>query len=151
MFQAPISRKGFIKLGGTLFGSFGTSTEPKKGHFGPKWALLRPPGNLGEAGYQAKVCGDHESYPGGPIGGSWDQIWSPRAPSGPPKSPKGAFWAKMGSFRAPGGPEGDHYHVKLCGDHESSPGRPIVGNWDQIWSSGALRGPLGTPQGCFGA
>ena len=79
MFQAPISRKGFIKLGGTLFGSFGTSTEPKKGHFGPKWALLRPPGNLGEAGYQAKVCGDHESYPGGPIGGNWDQTWSPGA------------------------------------------------------------------------
>ena len=48
-FQAPISRIWVIKLGGTLFGSFKTSTEPKKGHFGPKKALLGPPGNPSEA------------------------------------------------------------------------------------------------------
>ena len=41
-FQAPISRIWVIKLGGTLFGSLWTSMEPKKGHFGPKRALLGP-------------------------------------------------------------------------------------------------------------
>ena len=51
------------------------------------------------------------------------------------------IWAKMGPFWAPGGPEGTQYQVKVSGDHESNPGRPIGGSWDQIWSPGALRGP----------
>ena len=29
--------------------------------------------------------------------------------------------------------EGAQYQVKKCGDHESNPGEPIVGSWDQIW------------------
>ena len=28
--------------------------------------------------YQVKVCVHHESNSGGPMGGSWDQIWPPR-------------------------------------------------------------------------
>ena len=59
----------------------------QKGHFGPK--LLGPPE---EARYQAKVCGDHESNPGGPIGGSWDQIWLSEAHHGPLGPQKGGNW-----------------------------------------------------------
>ena len=69
------------------------------------WAVER-------AQYQAKVCGDHESNPGGPIGCSWDQIcppWAHRGHQEPPKrvllGPKrtlfacflelgGSIWAK---------------------------------------------------------
>ena len=29
--------------------------------------------------------------------------------------------------------EGAQYQVKVCGDHESNPGEPIMGSWDQIW------------------
>ena len=45
------------------------------------------------------------------------------------------IWAKMGPFGAPGGPEGTQYQVKVSGDHESNPGRPMGGSWDQIWST----------------
>ena len=62
-----------------------------------KWALLGwvSPGGTGEPRYQAKVCGDHEFTPGGPIGGCWDQIYSPGALRGPPKSPKETFRALL--------------------------------------------------------
>ena len=46
------------------------------------------------------------------------------------------IWAKMGPFWAPGGPEGTQYQVKVSGDHESNPGGPMGGSWDQIWSPG---------------
>ena len=62
------------------------------GRFGPP----RPcggPRRAEEARHQAKVSGDQESSPGGPIGGCWNQICSPGALQGPPKSPKGTFWA----------------------------------------------------------
>ena len=59
------------------------------------------------------------------------------------------IWAKMGPFWAPGGPEGTQYQVKVSGDHESNPGRPMAGSWDQIWSPGALRGLLKSPKGPF--
>ena len=62
------------------------------------------------------------------------------APRGPPRAPKGAFWAKTGPFRTPGGPEGARYQVKVCGEHESNPGGPIRGIWDQIWSPGVPKG-----------
>ena len=95
----------------------------------------------GEARYQVKVCGDHVSNPGGPIGGSWDQIWSLGALRGPPGPPKGAFRAKTVPFRAPRAPEGARYQVKVCGEYESNPDGPIGGRWDQIWPPRALRGP----------
>ena len=90
------------------------------------------------ARYQVKVCVDHEFNPGGPIGGSWDQIWPTGALLGPPKSPKGPFGAKTSPFRAPLGPKGARYQAKVCVDHESSPGGPIGGSWDQICLPWAL-------------
>ena len=66
--------------------------------FRAKWGPFRAPGGPGEARYQVKVCGDHVSSQGGPIGGSWDQIWFLGALRGPPRSPKGPFMAKMGPF-----------------------------------------------------
>jgi hypothetical protein len=38
-------------------------------------------------------------------------------------------------FWDPGDPEGTQYQVKVSGDHESNPGRPMGGSWDQIWST----------------
>ena len=64
---------------------------------------------------------------------------------------RGAFGAKTGSFRAPLGPKGARYQVKVCGDHESNPGGPIGGSWDQICLPWALRVPMGPPKGPFGA
>ena len=45
------------------------------------------------------------------------------------------IWAKMGPFWDPGDPEWTQYQVKVSGDHESNPGRPMGGSWDQIWST----------------
>merc|ERR1739842_32485 len=58
-------------------------------------------------------------------------------PPGPSEDPKGAFRAKTGPFRTPRGPEGARYQVKVCGDHDSSPGGTIGGSRDQIWPPGA--------------
>ena len=38
----------------------------------------------------------------------------------------------------------------MCGNHEFTPGGAVGGSWDQIWSSWALLGPLGTQKGHFG-
>ena len=117
---------------------------------GPFWGPRRySEGNgLPEgARYQVKVCGEHESNPGGPI----RQLEPNLVSRGPPRAPKGAFWAKTGPFRAPVGPEGVRYQVKVCGDHEFNPEELIGGSWDQIWPPGALRGPPGPPKGSFGA
>ena len=38
----------------------------------------------------------------------------------------------------------------MCGNHEFNPGGAVGGSWDQIWSSWALLGPLGTQKGHFG-
>ena len=35
----------------------------------------------------------------------------------------------------------------MCGNHECNPGGGAGGSWDQIWSSGALLGPLRPPKG----
>ena len=68
----------------------------------------------------------------------------------PHKNGPWKFRAKWGPFRPPWDPEGIPYQVKVCGEHESSPGGPIGGSWDQIWSPGAVRGPPGPPKGPFG-
>ena len=59
---------------GALRGPWG----PPKGLFGAKFSPFKAP--LGPEGvrYQVKVCFDHELNSGGPMGGSWDQIWPPR-------------------------------------------------------------------------
>ena len=90
------------------------------------------PGGPEEARYKAKVCGNHDFNPVRPISGSVDQIWSPGALRGPLGPPKEALRAKTGPFRVPGGPEEARYQAKVCGNHSSSPVRPIGGSWDQI-------------------
>ena len=78
--------------------------QGKKGPFGPQKTLLGAPEVLGgqrvarRGQYQVKVCGEHESNPGGPIRGSWDQIWSPGALRGPQKGHVGPKWALLGSL-----------------------------------------------------
>ena len=144
-------------LGGPIGGSgdqtwsLGGPPRAPKGAFRAKMGPFMTPGGPEEARYQVKVCGDHESNPGGLIGSSRDQICSPGAPRGPPRAPKGAFRAETGPFRTPGGPEGARYQVKVCGDHESNPDGPMGGSRDQIWPLGALRGPPGPPKGPFGS
>ena len=123
---------------------------PWKFRYQGQIALYGPPGDPEGARYQVKVCGHHETNPDGSMGGSWDQIWPLGALRGPPGPPKGSFRAKTGPFRTPGGPEGARYQVKVCGDHESNPDGPMGGSRDQIWPSGAHRGPLGLQKGPFG-
>ena len=123
---------------------------PPKGPFGAKTGPFGGPGGPEEAIYQVKMSGDHDYNPVIPIGSSCDQIWSPgalRVPKGPPKGP---FGAKTGPLGGPGGPEEAKYQVKVSGNHDSSPVRPIGSSWDQIWPPGALRDPLGPQQGLLG-
>ena len=54
--------------------------------------------------YQVKMSGDHEPNPGGPIGGSWDQIWPLGALRGPQKGHFGPKRALLGSPGAQKGP-----------------------------------------------
>ena len=61
------------------------------------------------------------------------------------------FGAKTGPFGGPGGPEEARYQVKVSGNHDSSPVRPIGGSWDQIWTLRALQVTLGPSKGPFGA
>ena len=59
---------------GALRGPWG----PSKGLFGAKSSPFKAPWGPEGARYQVKVCFDHEPNSGGPMGGSWDQIWPPR-------------------------------------------------------------------------
>ena len=52
-------------------------------------------------------------------------------------------------FWVPGDPKGARYQVKVCGDPKFNPIRPFEGSWDQIWTTGALRGPRRPPKGPF--
>ena len=76
---------------------------PQKDHLGPKPGSFGVSGCPGEARYRAKVCGNHDSIPVRPIGGSWNQIWALRALQVPLGPPKGPFGAKRGPFGGPGG------------------------------------------------
>ena len=78
-------------------GAFWAKTDPFTASVGPEGAW-----------YQVKVCGDHVSNPGGPIGGSQDQIWSPGVLCGPSGLDtwsthfdlvSGTFWAHRGRKR----------------------------------------------------
>ena len=62
-------------------------------------------GDPEEARYQAKVCGNHDFNPVGPIGGSLDQIRPPGALQDPRGLLKVPYGAKTGPFGAPWGPE----------------------------------------------
>ena len=79
----------------------GALLEPPKSPKGPFWAKTSPfRAPLGPKGArdQVKVCCDHESNPGGLIGGSWDQICLPWALRGPPGPQKGPFGAQTNPF-----------------------------------------------------
>ena len=88
---------------GALRGPWG----PPKGLFGAKFSPFKAP--LGPEGvrYQVKVSFDHEPNSGGPMGGSWDQIWLPRPPEdlrGPQKGLLGPNRALSGRPGAQKGP-----------------------------------------------
>ena len=53
-----------------------TGSKGPKGAFWAKMGPFRTPRGPEVAQYQVKVCGEHESIQGGPIGGSRDEIWS---------------------------------------------------------------------------
>ena len=119
----------------------------KNFNFGPILGPLGGPGGPEEARYQVKVSGNHDSSPVRPISSSRDQIWTLGAlqvPLGPSKGPLGA---KTGPFGGPGGPEEARYQVKVSGNHNSSPVRPIGGSLDQIWTLRAFQVPLGPEKG----
>ena len=85
---------------------------PPKEAFRAKTGPFGAPGGQEEAQYQAKVCGNHDSNPFGPICGNWDQIWpqvwpselfsqlglvlGQKGPLGPPvRTYKAPEWANM--------------------------------------------------------
>ena len=136
---------------------------PPKEPFRAKSSPFRAPWGPEGARYQVKVCFDHESNSGGPIGGSWDQIWLPAALRGPLRPPKGSFGVKTSPFRVPWGPEGARYQVKVCVDHESNSGQlgavgtksgsPPPSFWSQnepFWGpKRSFKGPRHTVCKCF--
>ena len=66
------------------------------------------------------------------LGCSWDHFWLTGILRGPWEPPKGPYGAKTGPFGGPGGPEETLYKVKVLGNHDSNPVRPIGGSWYQI-------------------
>ena len=89
---------------GTKYGPPGPSEDlggTQKGILGPKTSPFRAPWGLEGARYQVKVFVDHESTSGGPMGGSWDQIWPPW-PSEDLRSPqKGLLGPKRALLEPP--------------------------------------------------
>ena len=53
-------------------------------------------------------------------------------------------------FGVPGGPEEAPYQAKVCGNHNTSPVRPVGGNWDQMWSRGPSEDLWDLQKGHFG-
>ena len=76
---------------------------------------------------------------------------SPFGSSGTHTEPKREILGQKLALFGPWVPEKARYQAKVCGNHEVNPGRAAGGSWDQIWSSGALLGPLGPPKGTFSA
>ena len=69
VFTMNLTQAGQWGAVGTKSGPRGPSEDPK-GPFRAKTSPFR-------ARYQVKVCIDHESNSGRPMGGRWDQIWPP--------------------------------------------------------------------------
>ena len=135
-------------------GFFPAARGPKSARFSSECPFFGP--RRAQYGAKNQNCRQeevryHESNLGTAAGGSRDQIWLPGALRIPPTPPKGVFWAKTSPFGATGGQEEVHYQVKVCGNHESSPGTAACGCWDQIRTLRALRGPPGPPKGAFWA
>ena len=81
--------------------------DPQKEAFGAKTGPFGAPGGPEEAQYQAKVCGNHDSNPVGPICGNWDQIWAQVWPPelfsqlGPVLGQKGPLGPPVSTYKAP--------------------------------------------------
>ena len=88
-----------------IYKSHGATYMPPKGAFRAKTGPFRTPGGPEGARYQVKVCGEHESNPGGPVRGSRDQIWSLGAPREPQKGHFGPKRALLGPPGAQKGPD----------------------------------------------
>ena len=84
--------------------------------------------------YQVKVCGEHESNQGGPIGGSRDQIWPPEDLRGPQK---GHFGPKRALLGPPGAQKGPDTRSKCV--VSMSPTQ--TGQWGAVGTKSGPPGP----------
>ena len=84
---------------GALRGPWG----PPKGPFRTKSSPFKAPWGPEGARYQVKVCFDHESNSGRPMGGSWDQIWSTEVPKRTLYGQNGPFLPLFDRFLKLGG------------------------------------------------
>ena len=124
---------------GALRGPWG----PPKGLFGAKSSPFKAPWGPEGARYQVKVCFDHEPNSGGPMGGSWDQIWPPRPSEdlrGPQKGLLEPKRALLGAIEV-------LYGAQVHDMDASDPGALCGSVFDAIWPvlavPGAQRGPKG--------
>ena len=88
------------------------------------------------AGYQVKVCGEHESNSDGPIGGSRDQIWTPGSSEDLRGPQKGHFGQKRALLGPPGAQKGPDTRSKCV--VSMSPAQA-----DQLGAVGTKSGPPG--------
>ena len=116
---------------------------PKKGHFGPKLALLGPLGAQKRAETRPKcVVTMSLTLAEQPV--AVRTKFCPRGPSWDLWVPKRDIWGQNWPFWGPRGPEEGRYQAKVCGCHVTNCVGPISGSWDQIWPprlSEDLRGP----------
>ena len=103
---------------------------------GPNSPFRAPWGPEG-ARYQVKVFVDHESNSGGPMGGSWDQIWSFGALRGPRGPPKGHFGAKTRPLRAFGVQKGPDTRSKCMRTMNLTQ----AGQWGAVGTKSGPPGP----------
>ena len=125
---------------GTKYGPPGPSEDlggTQKGILGPKTSPFRAPWGLEGARYQVKVFVDHESNSGGPMGGSWDQIWSFGALRGPRGPPKGHFGAKTRPLRAFGVQKGPDTRSKCMRTMNLTQ----AGQWGAVGTKSGPPGP----------
>ena len=135
-------------------GAFLGPPKSPKGPFGAKTSPFRAPLGPKGARYQVKVCVDHEFNPGGPIGGSWDQICPPWTLRGSPGPQKGTFGARGGPERALFRPERPFWGLRRS---KEGPGGPDLVPTALKWSYGVklmvtthfdlISGPLRVPRG----
>ena len=134
-------------------------------HVSRGWYAMQPDKNWAMEGarYQVKVCGDHESNPGGPIGGSWEQICPPWTLRGSPGPQKGSFGAQPNPFCLFSWAGWFHMGYNSAGwaRHSAAtvwtPHKPIfgtkripkkIGTWKfRDWAQITPFGPLGTLKG----
>ena len=115
-------------------GAFRGPPRAPKGAFRAKTGPFRTPGGPEGARYQVKVCGEHESNPGGPVRGSRDQIWSLGAPREPQK---GHFGPKRALLGRPGAQKGPDTRSKCVVSMSSTQ----AGQWEAVGTKSGPSGP----------